>query len=104
MLWENQNKTAEQVVCRAQSLLSTWQCARPHKPVNPVMKPQQQEKQNRWKTPPTEYLKCNIDATLFTTSNQVSMGACIRDDKVQFVATITRYIDAIMTPTEGETW
>jgi hypothetical protein len=30
------------------------------------------------------------------------MEDCIRDDKGQFVAATTRYIDAIMTPAEGE--
>ncbi|PNX87701.1 hypothetical protein L195_g043795, partial [Trifolium pratense] len=31
-------------------------------------------------------------------SNQVGMGACIRDEKGQFVAAATRYMDAKMNP------
>jgi hypothetical protein len=62
----------------------------------------QQEQQNTWKLPPTNYLKCNIDGALFTMSNQVSMRACIRDENGQFVAATTMYIDAIVTPTGGE--
>ncbi|GAU51196.1 hypothetical protein TSUD_374470 [Trifolium subterraneum] len=103
-LWENQNDTVEQVVRRAQNLLNTWQCARSHKPIQPTLNMQQQEQHNRWKLPLAEYLKCNIGAALFTLSNQVSMGACIRDDKGHFVAATTRYIDVIMTPAEGEAW
>ncbi|GAU39993.1 hypothetical protein TSUD_211140 [Trifolium subterraneum] len=51
---------------------------------------QQQEQQIRWMPPPTGYLKCNLDAALFTISNQVGMGASIRDEKGQFVAATTR--------------
>ncbi|PNX57625.1 cytochrome p450 [Trifolium pratense] len=49
---------------------------------------------NSNKPPPTEFLRCNVDAALFTISNQVSMGACIRDEKGRFLAATTRYINA----------
>ncbi|MCI60211.1 putative ribonuclease H protein [Trifolium medium] len=61
-----------------------------------------QEQQIRWKPPPIDFLKCNIDAAVFATSKQDSMGACIRDEQRHFVAAKTMHKNDVMLPAEGE--
>jgi ribonuclease HI len=53
---------------------------------------------------PAGVVKCNIDAGIFDTEQRVGMGACLRDEKGHFIATMTTNTDAGMTAAEGEAW
>ncbi|MCI16128.1 hypothetical protein A2U01_0037269, partial [Trifolium medium] len=45
-----------------------------------------------WQPPPTMFVKCNIDATVFMPEQKVSMGACLRNENV------------VMTTAKAEVW
>jgi ribonuclease HI len=65
---------------------------------------QQQVQHVAWQPPPAGVVKCNIDAGIFDTEQRVGMGACLRDEKGHFIATMTTNTDAGMTAAEGEAW
>ncbi|MCI13610.1 ribonuclease H protein, partial [Trifolium medium] len=88
-LWENKHETADQVLNRANGVLSAWQAAQKyhdrtvstgtniaHSDIAELI----------WKPPPEGYVKCNIDASIFSTDCKVGMGAVLRDNAGQFIA------------------
>ncbi|PNY08908.1 hypothetical protein L195_g005446 [Trifolium pratense] len=50
-----------------------------------------------WKPPPESYVKCNIDAAIFSTDCKVDMGAVLRDNAGQFIAATSGWCTAAMT-------
>ncbi|CAJ2634757.1 unnamed protein product [Trifolium pratense] len=101
-LWENKIETIMQVVHRANNTIQAWRQAK----LNNTNRPHQSQHDQRvpWQTPPPSYLKCNIDAAVFSHDNKVSLGACLRDEKGVFVAAFSCHENGSYTACEAEAW
>lgn len=59
-------------------------------------------KNNTWIPPSTPYMKCNIDATLFKSTNSFGISACMRDSNGVYIAARTQSYQGDPTPQEVE--
>jgi ribonuclease HI len=101
-LWEGKAETSDQVLARAQGVLQAWQQAQEVYNRSPSTRTQVQHA--TWYPPPADFVKCNIDAAIFSPEKKTSMGACGRNDEGQFITAMSAYISAVMTPAEAEAW
>lgn len=96
--WENVDESAGQVLARAVDVLSYWRIAR--RAVQRGASPDQVL--ISWQPPPHGFMKCNIDAAIFDTSNHVGMGACMHDEIGQFVTAFTDRFFSSLSAAEAE--
>jgi len=54
------------------------------------------------KAPDEEYVKCNIDAALFTDQGCFGVGMCLRNSRGRFIKALSKWYDSIPTPLEAE--
>ncbi|KAK2407645.1 Ribonuclease H superfamily protein [Trifolium repens] len=101
-LWEGKIETSDQVLARAQGVLQAWQQAQEVCNRSPSTRAQVQ--QVTWYPPPVNYVKCNIDAAIFSPEKKTSMGACVRNEDGQFITAMSVHTSAVMTPAEAEAW
>ncbi|PNX71291.1 hypothetical protein L195_g027166, partial [Trifolium pratense] len=57
-----------------------------------------------WYPPPADYVKCNIDAAIFSPEKKTSMRACVHNDEGQFITAMSAHINVVMTPAEAEAY
>ncbi|PNY10976.1 cytochrome p450 [Trifolium pratense] len=93
-VWNNTSDSCQTVLERALHLITSWRNAQQLCSLTHVMQLVQQ--QTYWSKPRIGRYKCNIDASFSMPHNKVGVGMCIRDDKGQFVAARTEWIE----PTE----
>lgn len=55
-----------------------------------------------WIAPPMEFLKSNVDATLFTINNSFSAGICIHDNLDHFIAAKKILTNGLFRPPEAK--
>jgi hypothetical protein len=55
-----------------------------------------------WQPPATSFVKCNIDAAIFISEQKVSTGACLHNEKGEFLADLSCYHNAVLTPADAE--
>jgi ribonuclease HI len=101
-LWEQKIESTSQVIGRANGTLQAWQHAR--QPTDTVQPPQQHVQVTPWQPPPTDFVKCNLDAAIFVHEQCIGMGACLRDDKGNFILAMTTHENVVMTAQEAEAW
>ncbi|MCH88735.1 RNA-directed DNA polymerase (Reverse transcriptase), partial [Trifolium medium] len=101
-LWENKKESPDKVIARAQGTLQAWQQAQTT--VARSVTAEQQRHAASWQPPHPEFVKCNIDAAIFSTEKKIGMGACVRDATGRFIIAMSSYINGVMTPAEGEAW
>ncbi|PNX94584.1 ribonuclease H, partial [Trifolium pratense] len=58
---------------------------------------------SRWSKPPAGIIKCNVDAACYAEQNFYCIGACLRDDKGQFVAAYAKRFEGQPAIDEAET-
>ncbi|KAK2415610.1 hypothetical protein QL285_038076 [Trifolium repens] len=88
-LWENKHETVDQVLNRAKGVLSAWQVAQKNNSRTGVTGPDISHDDaiaETWKPPREGYVKCNIDAAIFSADCKVGMEAVLRDNAGQFIA------------------
>lgn len=51
-----------------------------------------------WTPPPTDFLKCNVNATIFLDSGKVSFGAVLRSNNSNIVASLSGPVGCIHDP------
>ncbi|MCI53469.1 hypothetical protein A2U01_0074716, partial [Trifolium medium] len=66
--------------------------------------PEQQQAVTQWQHPPDEFIKCNIDATMFTSDRKVSIGMLMRDATSQFLGAISDVYHHAMAAAVSEAW
>ncbi|PNX70538.1 LCR-like protein, partial [Trifolium pratense] len=57
-----------------------------------------------WQPPPSNHVKCNLDAALFVTEQMVGMRVCLRDETNTFISAMTAKKDVVMSASEAEAW
>jgi ribonuclease HI len=57
-----------------------------------------------WQLPQAEFVKCNLDAAIFSTEKKVSVGDCIRDTREHFILEMFAYNNGVVTAAEAEAW
>ncbi|MCI05315.1 putative ribonuclease H protein, partial [Trifolium medium] len=100
--WEGKKEVPDQVIARAQGVLQAWQQAQDVYSRSPSARTQVQHA--TWYPPPANYVKCNIDAAIFSPEKKPSMGACVRNNEGQFITAMSAHISTVMTPAEAEAW
>lgn len=58
----------------------------------------------RWKPPPNDYIKYNIDAALFEGTKNFGIGMCLRDKHDNFIKAKSSNISGNPSPREVEAW
>ncbi|PNY15022.1 ribonuclease H [Trifolium pratense] len=104
---ENKHETVDQVLNCAKGVLSAWQIAqRNHS--RPVVTgsdiAQFDAAGETWKPPLEGYVKCNIDAAIFSADCKVGMGTVLRDNEGHFIAAASDWYTTTMTMAEAEGW
>jgi len=74
-LWEGKLEDFKQVMARANEVLNSWLFARSSQSVSVRTDPGQLYS---WVPLSNGYVKCNIDAAIFRSKQQVGVGACLR--------------------------
>jgi len=101
-LWENKIESPNQTLHRAQAVLNAWECARRVHQTHTMT--EQQPHAAVWQPPRAGLLKCNVDASISTADQKISMGAVLRDSEGRFVRAMTNVLNASMSPAESEAW
>ena len=101
-LWENKTETVQQVINIANHTIQAWTHANNN--TTSIQAQARREQRLSWLPPPSTYLKCNIDAAVFTLENKVSMGACLRDELGGFIAAFSCHDNGMYTAAEAEAW
>ncbi|MCI78146.1 hypothetical protein A2U01_0099416, partial [Trifolium medium] len=55
----------------------------------------------QWHPPHPGYLKCNVDASFYDTTEATEMGWCLRDHRVRFIIVGTNLIQGKPNTMEG---
>lgn len=101
-LWESTQEEPHIILSRAMEVHKGWRFAQESSKFTP---PRRAAAQNSvWCPPPMHFLKFNIDAAILKNQNKVGVGVCVRNASGQFVNGVTDWMDATMTPAEGEAW
>ncbi|CAH9145422.1 unnamed protein product, partial [Cuscuta epithymum] len=100
LYWDGIRETNTQVISRGAEILQTW---------NAAQQPGRNVKDRsmnlaRWKRPPIDFVKCNVDAAIFYNAKCVGFGCCIRNHVGRFYQARTAWINAEMSPREAEAW
>ncbi|KAK2448162.1 hypothetical protein QL285_007458 [Trifolium repens] len=101
-LWENKTETVQQVINIANHTIQAWTHANNN--TTSIQAQARREQRLSWLPPPSTYLKCNIDAAVFTLENKVSMGACLRNESGGFIAAFSCHDNGMYTAAEAEAW
>jgi ribonuclease HI len=56
----------------------------------------------QWQPPPSDYLKCNVDASFYNTEGAAGWGWCLRDCHGNFKLAGTNLVNSPLTTLEGE--
>ncbi|GAU51145.1 hypothetical protein TSUD_411920 [Trifolium subterraneum] len=100
-LWEQQTESVDHVLARADYTLQTWMCAQnKQQRINSVCHSQVEH----WQPHPTAFVKCNIDDAVFAPEQKATTGACLRNEKGEFITAFSCYTSVVLTPAEAEAW
>ncbi|KAK6116806.1 hypothetical protein DH2020_049436 [Rehmannia glutinosa] len=100
IVWNRKSKSAHQVLNLASSLLFQWQVAQVAEVAN--WNVSHSDGAMRWKRPNAGWLKCNVDAAVFTQSQKLGYSGVLRDEKGKFIAAIQGDLRGPMTPKVAE--
>ncbi|KEH22055.1 hypothetical protein MTR_7g029410 [Medicago truncatula] len=103
-VWEGDLKPIVMVVQLASEVLAQWQTSNGtstvHADVMSVAAPaqRQQQQETRKQPPNADYLKCNVDASIFEEQRSFGIGMCIRDSHGK---ASTKWYDGVPPPSAG---
>jgi hypothetical protein len=103
-VWNDNKSTAQQVGMQAAQFWQQWAM------INGLLDEQQQlvqqktadNRSQQWQQPPTGYLKCNVDASFYSTAGATGWGWCLRDHHGQFKLAGTNLLHSPLNILEGE--
>nr|KYP35971.1 Putative ribonuclease H protein At1g65750 family [Cajanus cajan] len=98
ILWNNKVTPSHTVIFLARQRISEWMSARETQQIPKVAR----NDPICWFKPPPEYMKCNVDVTIFTDSNCCGFAFYIRDDLGRFKAATTGWYNGSLPPNEAE--
>ncbi|XP_024636060.1 uncharacterized protein [Medicago truncatula] len=98
-VWDGQLQPSNIAVQLARELLFQWQAAR-----NSATTQVQQSPQDTiaWQPPAAGFLKCNVDAAIFSEQNRFGTGMCVRDQRGRFLKAATNWYEGCPPPQEAE--
>ena len=99
-VWEAEQKSVRTTIQMARDFFCSWYVAR-RKQV-PAEHQLPAHLVTRWQPPIEWYVKCNIDAALFSDQQCFGVGMCIRNAQGHFFKALTKWFDYYPTPLEAE--
>lgn len=107
-IWQNRNnvvlnakhKPSSFIIQSAVDLLSHWQAAHAHS-TKFIVSPNLLNSQ-KWMKPPVHFLKCNVDAAIFSSKGYAGFGCIIRDHLGYVIAATHGRLPGIQNPSLAE--
>lgn len=99
-VWEGEVQNVRMAVQLAREGIFQWQNARK---CQKNSEQQQEQQQNiSWQPPDQGYVKCNVDAALFSDQKCFGVGMCIRNSQGRFIKALSRWFECTPRPLEAE--
>ncbi|KAF2313843.1 hypothetical protein GH714_018249 [Hevea brasiliensis] len=100
-IWRNQTSTSSKIVSGAEIYLSEWTCAQ-ERSSGPVLADRRDSVPLSWIRPTSGYLKCNVDASIFSHCNCSGYARVIHDHRGAFKVGYGGVLLGSPTPREVE--